>query len=136
MGRALSCTRLPADTKTLKRVCGDDDIPRRRRPPPPQSEEDVRGRLSCQKDSDLPPSHTSVYCAGKFLKKGLQRFWFRGRAAKHPQRSSGRRRTCRIHPNVSSGAGFDWTGTILTVVSDDDGDKQDAELFSRSRPGV
>lgn len=45
MNRALSCTRLPADTKTLKRVCGDDDIPRRRRvAPPPQSEEDVRGR--------------------------------------------------------------------------------------------
>lgn len=129
----------PPHIKTLKRVCGDDDIPRRRRVPPPlQSEEDVRGReaeLSEGLRSASTP-HVCLLCRQIFFLKGRQRFWFRGRAAKHPQRSGGRRRTCRIHPNLGSGASFDWTATILSVVSDDDGVKQDAELFSRSRPGV
>lgn len=65
MNCALSCARLPADTETLKRVCGHDEISRRRQgfPPPSRVEEGEGGRLGCRNDSDLcPPSTQTLLC--------------------------------------------------------------------------
>lgn len=111
-----------------------------RLPPPLQSEEDIRGREAELSEGlrSAPTPHFCLLCRHNFKKnknkKGIKGFVSEVGQQNTPAKVE--RAAPSIHQNLGSGASFDWTGTILSVVSDDDGVKQDAELFSRSRPGV